>query len=242
MSHGRGRAVWPVIPMIAMSLVITSCVASPPPPAPGRGTLYGRITLQPHEGVTPGVPGTTVYRDRRLRNVEYVDYETPGPGVVYLAGSSETRTGVEPIAFEGGILGSPRFLPNLLALGPGGTVRLTNRDDAAHVFSCPEAKVLRSVGARQSVDLVDLPRGPLHVFALDVPGSSATLFAAPGPAAVVPPSGAWELRDLEPGTYALRVWHPRFPSAERRVTIQAGTLLRVDVALRVEDAPREDSP
>jgi hypothetical protein len=42
--------------------------------------------------------------------------------------------------------------------------------------------------------------------------------------------GAYEIRDLPPGTYTVRVWHEELGTQERPVTIDAGGTATVDVA------------
>jgi len=233
---GRG----PRILVILLAGALFSCAGAPPDPAPGKGTLYGRISLIPHAGVTPGVAGTTVYTDRRLRDVEYVDYGAPGPSVVYLEGAGLPATGESSLVLARDAFGTARFDCDLVALNVGGRLALENRDTVPHTFSCPEAGLLRVLAPAARVSL-PIPPGPLRLYVLDLPGTTAHVFAAPGPFQITTRTGAWELRDLDPGAFTLRVWHPRFPPASRDVTVAAGDLKRVDVTLRVEDAGRGDS-
>lgn len=221
--------------------LLGSCSAAPPPPAPGTGTLYGRLAIQPHEGVTPGTPGTTVYQDRKLRDLEFVDYGTPGPAVVYL--ESDRRVLPRPpltLSLEAAPLRAPGFLPQILAVAFGQSVRLENRDGKPHTISCPGAGFLGTLRPGESAELSRMPRGPLPVFALGVSEAQAWIFVAPGPFATVTRTGAWELRDLEPGSGVLHAWHPRFPPARLPVTVTEGKSTRVEIHLRVEDAGRGD--
>jgi hypothetical protein len=218
-----------------------SCTAGPPPPSAGKGTLYGRLSLIPHAGVTPGTPGTTVYQDRKLRNIEFVDYGTPEPAVVYVeTDRPATPLEAKTLTLEAAPLRSPAFKPPMLAVGAGQPVRVENRDGSARTLSCPEAGFLRTLRPGETAELPRLPKGPLRIFALDVPGAEAGIFVAPGPYALVTRSGAWELRDLEPGEFVLQAWHPRFPPARLPVTVTEGHCTRVELLLRVEDAGRGD--
>lgn len=233
-----GRTLHFELSVLVWAILMAGCAGGPPLPAPGKATLYGRVVVEPHRGVTPGVPGTTVYTDRRLRDVEYVDYASPGAGVVYLEGSA--GGGARPegavITLEGMALGSPRFTPELSAVPPAGRITLVNQDGVPHPVSCPEAGFLRTLGPSERVELPPLPRGPLTLFALDLPKASARIFVAPGPCTVTTGTGAWELRDVDPGSYTLRAWHPRFPPAALAVAATPGERREIEVRLRVEDA------
>ena len=236
--YGRERLL---LLLVLLSGFPGSCSAAPPPPAPGTGTLYGRLALSPHAGVTPGTPGTTVYQDRKLRDLEFVDYGAPGPAVVYVETDRPPAPGPPAtLTLEASELREPSFLPRILAVAAGQPVRLENRDGRPHSLSCPEAGFLRTLRPGESVELPRLPKGPLSLFALDVPDAQARIFVAPGAFALVTRTGAWELRDLEPGEHVLQAWHPRFPPARLPVTVTEGRNTRVELRLQVEDAGRGD--
>ena len=90
---------------------------------------------------------------------------------------------------------------------------------------------MRPPGESRSV-AVSRP-GEQGLFLLDVPEATATVFASPGAYAVVSSTGRFELGDLEPGAHELRAWHPRFPPAGRRVVLEPGAALRVDLEIGV---------
>ncbi len=50
--------------------------------------------------------------------------------------------------------------------------------------------------------------------------------------------GAFELRDVPPGHYAVRVWHEELGTTERPVVVEAGQTATVDVTL---SAPKGDA-
>ena len=56
------------------ALVLLACAGVPDPPAPGTAQVWGHLRLVPREGVTPVGQGGASYGDRRLRDVEFVDY------------------------------------------------------------------------------------------------------------------------------------------------------------------------
>jgi hypothetical protein len=209
---------------------LCACASAPPPPAPGTAQAWGDLRLVPREGVEPSAGGGS-YGDRRLRDVEFVDYTRPGFAVVYVerepapAGSLALAIRESRIATE--------IAPAEAAVGAAGRVRVRNETDVAHVLSYPAAgRIVRvAPGAEASFDL---PRsGEQRLFVLDVPSATATLFAAPGPFSVVSPTGRFLLDGLAPGPSRLRVWHPRFPPAERGVELAPDVSLRVDLEIGV---------
>jgi hypothetical protein len=54
--------------------------------------------------------------------------------------------------------------------------------------------------------------------------------------------GAYEIRDLPPGSYTVRIWHEELGTQERPVRIEAGTTATLDVAYgaraQAQEAPR----
>ena len=215
-----------------------SCVSPPPPPLPGTGTLWGFVSLKPREGVTPGSKTSTVYGDRRLRDVEYVDYGKPGFAVVYLEGNDSPR-GAFTLALERSLLGHARLLPSEGAIGVGGRVTVKNRDSQPHPFSCPRAGWARRIDAGGEFSFEVEAAGPVSIFVLGLADAEARIFASPGPFAVASPDGRWELPGLRPGPGRLAAWHPRFPSAGRSVNVVEGDATRIDFELGVENLSQD---
>jgi hypothetical protein len=220
-------------------LFLASCAGAPPAPAPGRGTLFGRVTLCPHEGVRPGSKELTVYADRRLRDVEFVDYGRIEFAVVYLEGEASAG-GAVLVTLEPAFLGGPRLVPRESVLGKGGRVQIRNSDARPHTLSCPRAGRVQILGPSETASFVADSDGEWSIFVLDLPEAEARLFVPPGPWTTVSRDGRWELRDLVPGPRTLRVWHPRFPPAARAVTVPPDDVVRVDVALSVESVREGD--
>jgi hypothetical protein len=197
------------------------------------------VKLLPHEGVTPGSKELTVYGDRKLRDVEFVDYGRMDFAVVYLEGE-ESPGGQAAVTLEPSLLGAPRLVPRRAALGKGGRISVKNADSQPHAVSCPRAHWVRSLRPAQELDIPADAEGEWAIFVPDVPEAETTLFVSPGPFAVASRDGRWELRDLGPGARRLRVWHPRFPPLDRPVTVLADRASRVDLTLSVESVRREE--
>lgn len=221
---------------LAVALTALACAgALPPPPAAGTASVWGTLRLVPREGVTPGSPGRSAYGDRRLRDVEFVDYEKPGFAVVFLergpAPGGELRVSIEEER------GRVRLDPLHGALGAGGVLVVANRTSEEHVVSDPTAGMLRRVGAGEELAVTAGDPGIHSIFLLDAPGAEATVFVSPGPYSVASERGRFELRDLAPGPARLRAWHPRFPTASRPVDLVPGRVLQIDLELTVAGLP-----
>lgn len=213
---------------LAALLGLACAAAGPGAPAPGTSQVSGQLRLVPREGVTPGAHGSASYGDRRLRDVEFVDYSHPGFAVVY----TETQPppgGDLAFAIRDSRVGT-RIEPEHGAVGAGGRVIVRNEGPDAHVLSYPAADLVRRLEPGQQVE-IPVPRaGEQGLFLIDRP-AAAVVFAAPGPFAVVSASGGFTLAGLPPGPRRLRAWHPRFPTATADVDLAPDAAVRVDIDL-----------
>jgi len=219
----RVLACWP----LALGMAL-ACASAPAPPAPGTAQAFGVLRLVPPAGAEAG-GGADAYGDRRLRDVEFVDYSKPGFAVVYVE-DAEPPAGVLDLTLRTTRVGT-RLDPSKAAVGAGGRVTVRNATDEAHVLSYPAAGVVHKLEPGQALELAVARAGEQGLYLLDVPDSEATLFAAPGSFSVVSAAGRFTLRDLRPGTRVLRVWHPRFPPARREVELAPDASLEVDFDL-----------
>ena len=72
--------------------------------------------------------------------------------------------------------------------------------------------------------------GVVNIYCSIHESMTATVFVSPSPwLAVAKPSGEFELRDIPPGRYRLRVWNERLPEASQVVEVVAGGTRRVEV-------------
>ena len=217
--------------MLAGAVLLAACAPVPRAPAPGTGTLWGYVHAVPRAGVTPGRRPADSYADRRLRDVEFVDYRRPGFAVVYVEGEPPPA-GNGRLIIEGSLLGA-RFAPAYAAVGVGGRVVLRNADWVAHTVSCPSAGFLHRLAPGEEGELPTRVSGAAPVFLLDAPRVQGLLFVSPGPYAVASPEGRWELPDLPPGPRRLHAWHPRLPPGSSETEVQSGRATRVDLDVGV---------
>lgn len=217
---------------IGLGFALIACVNTPAPPAADRSTAWGNVALVPHEGVTPGT-GSSGYSDRRLENVRFVDYSHPGFAVVYTEGRPHGREQEQVSLVLKMRAGRAIFEPAAVALPHGASIELTNDTDRAHTVSIPSRGVVRRVAPGESVRVAIDGSGRNDLFLLGG-NATATVFAAPGPFTVVDSSGRFELRDLDPGTHRITVWHPRFPASVRKIDLVPGAATRIDLELGVD--------
>jgi hypothetical protein len=176
--------------------------------------------------------GGGAYGDRRLADVELVDYARPGFAVVWLEGSATPAAGARMTLraneFE------TRLEPTWAALASGGTLTLFNGTPEAHTVSCPSLALVRRIAPGDSLELRVADAGAHALFLLDRPQIEGGVFAAPGPFAVLTQSGRFELRDVAPGHARLHAFHPRFPPVARGIDVIPDETVRVDLEMGVE--------
>jgi hypothetical protein len=230
---GRTRRAWLLSPLL---FALAACASAPEAAAPDTATVWGSLKLVPREGVTPAKPGSASYGDRRMRDVELVDYTHPGFAVVFVE-AEPVPTGQVEIAIRTSRF--TRFEPAMAAAGAGASLVIENASDAPHVLSYPAAGLIRRLAPGEKVELPIARAGEQGLFLLDSVDASATLFAAPGPFAVLSSTGSFELRGLPPGPHKIRAWHPRFPPASKSVELAAGARVQLDIEIGVGQANQE---
>jgi len=214
-----------------VACLVLACAGVPEPPAPGTSQVWGQLRLVPREGVSRGGAGGGSYGDRRLRDVEFVDYSQPGFAVVFVE-AEPPPGGLLELAIRSTRVNT-HLDPAIAAIGAAGRLVVHNATSAAHVLSYPAAGLVQRLEPDERVELALARVGEQGLFVLDVPDAEATIFAAPGPFSVVSQTGRFELRDLAPGRRELRAWHPRFPPTVESVELAADAQLRVDLEMGV---------
>lgn len=222
--------------LVPLSVAVLACATAPPPPEPGTSQVWGELHLVPRVEVAKA--GGGAYGDRRLRDVELVDYSKPGFAVVYVD-AEEAPAGELSVTIRSSRFGVA-IEPQQGAVGAAGRVVVRNASDALHVVSQPSAGALAELAPGEQVSFAVPGPGEQRIYLLDLPDASVTVFAAPGPYAVVSSSGRFALSDLAPGPCTLHAWHPRLPATRRRLSLAPDASLRVDLELGVglpEEAP-----
>jgi plastocyanin len=126
-----------------------------------------------------------------------------------------------------------QFLPHVIAVTKGTTVRFLNSDPVAHNVFSPEGKynlgtwpqgqtrdyVFKSVGAYTQLCRVH-PEMEGFIVVLDTP-----YFA------VTDASGKFEIENVAPGKYKLHAWSEKLKAADEEVTVEAGKAATVELTL-----------
>ena len=231
----NGKHVRPSIIGLAIGLLISAgCVNLPIQPELSTGTVWGYLELRPSKGVEPGKKDGGSYGDRRLRDVEFVDYENVEFGVVYTEGDLPSSDGTT-LTIQASRFG-PRLASNFGAVGLNGKVVVRNSDGVRHLISCPQTGFLKSVEPADQVEVFPDGEGELSIFVVDISGMKATVFVCSGPYSVASEHGRWELSNLSPGKHILRAWHPRFPVVSREVEVQENVIHKIDMAISINIA------
>jgi plastocyanin len=118
-----------------------------------------------------------------------------------------------------------RFVPHVLPVVAGTTVRFENRDRIYHnVFSISRAKHFEAGGCppRHSRKVTFDKPGEVRLFCEVDPKMGGFVFVVPNDVYTQPDStGAFSLRGLPRGKYRIRVWHPTRGRVSRNVDIRS---------------------
>jgi hypothetical protein len=197
--------------------------------------VFGSVRLVPKAGAERA---PAAYGDRRLRDVERVDYEQPGFSVVFAdaPGAAATRAATLVLGERGGRV---RLTPALAATDLAHGVVIENPSGRRQIVSVPAAGFVRALAPGESAHVAPREAGELEVHVLGANAPPALVFVAPGAFAQVGADGRYELRGLAPGAVEIRAWHPRLPvSLGRRVRVAAGQSLELDLEIGVDRAEK----
>jgi plastocyanin len=175
------------------------------------------LTASPAEGT---VEGTVIAKPARFL----------ADTVVYLQGPPARAKAMTAAMDQRGM----QFLPHVLPIQTGDSVRFDNHDNVSHNVKSPD---------HGGFDLGTFTQGHAVTHPFVQPGSYAILcavhpemlayvFAAPNPHAVaVDAQGRFKLEHVPVGAWTLAVWNPHLKAAARPVAITAGVTAQVEVNL-----------
>lgn len=236
-----------MMPSSLASLVVGMCLAALVGSAAlgaSSGSLRGTVKIA---GTPPVRPALPVFKHPEVCGEGVPDDRLvvgPGGGIRYAVVSVEgVRGGRKPERDLTLVLDNRgcRFLPHVQVAEVGQWLEIRNSDP-----------VLHNADARLGTDTLfnvalppdrrvrkPLARPGLVKFTCDVRHTwmSAFVEVADHPYhAVTDAYGAYEIGDLPPGAYTVRVWHEELGTQERQVTIESGKAATADFAF---PAPRE---
>jgi plastocyanin len=222
--------------VLVFSLALASGVVAAAPPASmvgqqGRGAIQGRLDIRrvakpPERRPEPselGAPGPRDLSDLRR-------------GVVYLEsapqGAFEERESPRAVMDQQ----NETFVPHVLAIRAGTSVEFPNSDKTYHnVFSLSKAKRFDlgryAAGHSKSVRF-DRP-GVVRVFCDIHSHMNAFIVVFNHPFFdVTDPDGRFRIGNVPPGTYSLVGWYEGEPRVTRSVTLPAGTVVDLELAIQ----------
>jgi plastocyanin len=210
-----------------LGLLLAWPAADAAPGAPARtGTIEGRLDLPaaaPRRAAERYV-GAAAEAPRTVQ---------PLPAIVYLQGAGGSGAAATATRM---VQRDTVFQPGVIVVPVGATVAFPNDDPFFHnVFSYSPAR---------RFDLGRYPKGESKSVRFDRPGvvriycevhrtMRAAVVVVENPHfAIVEEDGAFTLRDVPPGRHELAVWHPDRSGRTVTVSVEAGRVARVAIALR----------
>ncbi len=135
------------------------------------------------------------------------------------------------------------FEPRVLPISVGSIVLWPNEDDIYHnVFSMSEPREfnLGLYSAKESPPAITFDKtGRVDVFCSIHTKMHCIVLVLPNPwFALSDARGRFMIRDVPAGTYKLRAWHERLPSATKEITVPAEGEVSVDFVLGLEALPK----
>ncbi|MGE5175825.1 MAG: carboxypeptidase regulatory-like domain-containing protein [Hyphomicrobiales bacterium] len=199
------RRLGPALSAVAALALLTGATAARPALAAGRGEIRGGVTS----------PSSA---DRR----ETIVY------VKRIAGRYAPKTAVLD---QRGM----RFVPHVLLITRGDTVRFLNHDDVPHnVFSLDHERYNLGTFTRGQTRsrVFSESLGVYTQYCSIHPGMTAYIFVGQNPyAARVDARGRYVIRGVPPGRYTLEVWNPHLAAPARPITVTNGGVAHADFAL-----------
>jgi plastocyanin len=118
-----------------------------------------------------------------------------------------------------------KFIPRVLTVTQGDTVKFLNHDSVAHNVYSPdnEGFNLGSFGANEPKSYTLAKTGSYTILCSIHPEMLAYIFVGQNPySAVVGKDGTYSIDNVPPGTYQVAVWNPKLKAAEKSATVAAG--------------------
>jgi plastocyanin len=118
-----------------------------------------------------------------------------------------------------------QFIPHILIVTQGDTVKFLNHDNVAHNVYTPdnEGYNLGSFKQNEEASYTFKKAGVYSQLCSIHPEMLGFIFVNQNPyAAVVDKKGAYVIKDVPPGTYQIAVWNSKLKAPEMSVTVAAG--------------------
>ncbi len=128
-----------------------------------------------------------------------------------------------------------KFVPPVLVITQGDTVKFLNHDTVAHNVYSPDddAYNLGTFKSEESRTHTFTQPGAYTQLCSIHPEMLAYIYVTQNPyAAVVDAKGRYVIKDVPPGSYQLAIWNAHLKAPEKPVTVTAGKAAQADFSLK----------
>jgi plastocyanin len=185
---------------------------APPEPAATAGSITGKVTVD-QKLSAKGV--------KILESIVYLDADTlpaPKPDASVPAATIDQQ--------------NLTFVPRVTAIQAGSTVCFRNSDKVLHnvLGRCYVNREFNNAVTPDGSLNVTLPNEETIVLGCNIhPDMRAYILVLRNPFfAALKEDGTFEIRNVPPGTYKVKVWNERFNTAIKEITVQAGKAATAD--------------
>ena len=185
--------------------VVASLCAAAPPALAQTGTITGKVEATPPKYLA-----------------ETVVYVKQAPGTFAPKTAAVDQK-------------SLTFVPHVLVVTKGDTVKFLNHDNVAHNVYSPDVDAFNLGTFKQNEDRTHKfdQEGPYSQLCSIHPEMLGYIFVAPSRfAAAVDPKGRFTIADVPPGSYKLAVWNSHLKAPDQPVTVTAGGTTEVNVTVK----------
>lgn len=169
-------------------------------------------------------PRTHSVRGKVTLSVKGVSLDKLGPTVVYLdarQGKLDFKPPADPARIS---QRKAQFSPSFLVVCAGQTLEMPNDDTITHnvfSYSPPNAFDLGLYAKGESRSVALRHPGVVRIYCSIHKTMKGTIFVAPSPYfARTDAAGAFEIRGVPPGRYALKTWNEMLPQVSREVEVR----------------------
>lgn len=127
------------------------------------------------------------------------------------------------------------FIPHVLAVAKGDSVKFLNHDGVAHNVYSPDGDAYNLGSFKQNEERAHTfdQEGPYSQLCSIHPEMLGYIFVAPSRyAAAVDAKGHYAIEDVPPGSYKLAVWNSHLKAPDQPVTVTAGKTTQVNLTLK----------
>ncbi len=127
------------------------------------------------------------------------------------------------------------FLPHVLVVAHGDTVKFLNHDGVAHNVYSPDGEAYNLGTFKPNEERTHTfdQEGAYTQLCSIHPEMLGYIFVAPSPyAAAVDAKGRYVIKDVPPGTYKLAIWNSHLKAPDKSVTVQAAKTSPADFVLK----------